>query len=133
LGEGFGLGLRRAAGRGDAMSDAEVRPLPHQKLVAWQVAVELLAAIKAAQITDSDLRDQAMRAGKSACLNIAEANGRQSQQDRKRVFSIARGELTEAAAAVELALTLEACRPHDAKAALAIASRGYGLLTGLIN
>ena len=66
--------------------------LPHENLIAYQVACQLLVAIVEARIRDPGLRDQALRAAKSACLNIAEANGRQSPADRKRVFAIARGE-----------------------------------------
>ena len=45
--------------------------LPHHKLVAYGVAVELLTLVKAAQISDAKLRDEALRAAKSACLNTA--------------------------------------------------------------
>jgi hypothetical protein len=37
------------------------------------VALELLAVVRAAEIRDVKLRDQAMRAAKSAALNVAEA------------------------------------------------------------
>ena len=49
-------------------------PIAHEKLVAYQVACDLLITIVKAGIRDSGLRDQALRAAKSACLNIAEAN-----------------------------------------------------------
>src|SRR5436853_3350380 len=70
--------------------------LLHEKLIAWQVACELLCVVRDARIRNANLRDQAMRAAQSACLNIAEANGRFSLADRRRVFAIARGEATEA-------------------------------------
>src|SRR5882672_8374522 len=54
----------------------ETTLLLHEKLIAWQVACELLRAVREARISDPKLRDQAMRAAQSACLNIAEANGR---------------------------------------------------------
>ena len=50
--------------------------LPHHKLFAFGVATEMLLAVKAANIRDAGLRDQAMRAAKSACLNCAEGAGR---------------------------------------------------------
>ena len=78
-------------------------PLPHEHLLAYQVACDLLVAIVEANIRIADLRDQALRAARSACLNIAEANGRVSPADRKRVFAIARGEASEPAAAVHVA------------------------------
>jgi hypothetical protein len=46
---------------------AIMRKLPHQKLVAYEVAMKLLESVRAAGIRDAHLRDQAMRAAKSAC------------------------------------------------------------------
>jgi hypothetical protein len=46
--------------------------LPHHKLKAYEVALLLLDAVRNAKIRDAHLRDQAMRAAKSACLNTAE-------------------------------------------------------------
>ncbi len=107
--------------------------LPHQKLVAWQVAVRSLVTLKKAHIRDPKLRDQAERAAKSICLNIAEANGRQSTADRKRVFSIARGELAEAAGALEIAALVGDCDAVIAAEGAALALRVHALLTALIN
>ena len=64
----------------------ETTLLLHEKLIAWQVACELLRAVRDARISDPKLRDQAMRAAQSACLNIAEANGRVSVADRRRAI-----------------------------------------------
>ena len=80
--------------------------LPHHKLEAYGVAMKLLAAVREARIRDSHLRDQAMRAAKSACLNAAEAAGRVSPADKARAFAIARAEACEAAAAVEIAIAV---------------------------
>jgi hypothetical protein len=44
-------------------------------------------------------RDHALRAAKSAVLNIAEGTGRLTRADKARVFAIARGESLEAFAA----------------------------------
>jgi four helix bundle protein len=106
--------------------------LPHEKLVAYQVAKELLAEVQRAEISDPKLRDQAMRAAMSACLNIAEAAGRQSAADQKRVFAIARGEASEAAAALDIAATARFCGVDSARIGGALARRAYALLTGLI-
>ena len=46
--------------------------LPHHKLKAYGVAVQLLEAVKGARVKDAYLRDHAMRSAKSACLNAAE-------------------------------------------------------------
>ena len=48
------------------------RRLPHHRLIAYGVAIQLLEAVRGARIRDAHLRDQAMRAAKSACLNAAE-------------------------------------------------------------
>jgi four helix bundle protein len=86
----------------------------------YQVSLQLLAAVRGANIKDTKLRDQAMRAAKSVALNIAEAAGRVSPADKARVYAIARGEAMEAAAALEIAAmagdcsaaAYEACLPH---------------------
>jgi four helix bundle protein len=77
--------------------------LPHHRLIAYHRALSLLAAVGAAEIRDSKLRDEALRAAKGTCLNIAEAAGRISRSDKARVFAIARGECVEAVAATEIA------------------------------
>jgi four helix bundle protein len=106
--------------------------LPHHRLVAYTVATELLLAVRAADIRDPKLRDQALRAAKSACLNTAEAAGRASPADKARVFAIARGECVEAAAAVEIAALADDATAEAADAVIVSADRLYALLTGLI-
>ena len=110
----------------------ETTLLLHEKLIAWQVACELLRSVREARITDPKLRDQAMRAAQSACLNIAEANGRAAPADRRRVFAIARGEATEAAAAVQIAAMSGQCSEQAAAEARRLGGRAAALLTGLI-
>src|ERR1700722_17938861 len=86
------------------------RRLPHHKLIAYGVAIQLLEAVRGAQIRDAHLRDQAMRAAKSARLNAAEGAGRVTRADKARVFAIARAEAGEAASAVEIAAPTQASR-----------------------
>ncbi|MBN2194368.1 MAG: hypothetical protein JW751_16245 [Polyangiaceae bacterium] len=43
--------------------------LPHHRLVAYHVAVELLLAVEAATLRDAKLRDKAFHAAKSAVLD----------------------------------------------------------------
>ncbi len=105
---------------------------PHHKLRAYQAAAEFLKAVHAAQIGDFKLRDQAMRAAKSACLNIAEAVGRTSSGDRCRVYAIARGEACEALAALEIAASVGDCSEEALAAARGAAEKTYALLTGLM-
>ncbi len=50
--------------------------LPHHRLLAYGVAVELLLAVRRASLRDAKLRDEALRSAKSACLNCAKGAGR---------------------------------------------------------
>src|SRR5260370_38920789 len=105
--------------------------LPHENLSAYQVACELLVAVKNAAIGDSKLRDQALRAAKSVCLNIAEGTGR-TGADQKRVFVIARGEASETVAALHIAGLCGDCDANCARLGAALGRRVYALLSGLI-
>jgi four helix bundle protein len=107
------------------------RLLPHHRLVAYNVSLELLVCVRNAAIKDPKLRDQALRAAKSICLNTAEAAGRTSPADKARVFGIARGEVLEVAAALEIAALAGDCEPQALELASPIADRLYSLLTGL--
>ena len=62
--------------------------LPHHKLLAFGVAKELLVAVRESGIRDTHLRDQAMRAAQSACLNCAEGAARVTRADKARAFTI---------------------------------------------
>ncbi|HEU4383911.1 MAG TPA: four helix bundle protein [Anaeromyxobacteraceae bacterium] len=106
--------------------------LPHHKLVAYTVARDLLLAVRAAEIRDGKLRDEALRSAKSAALNCAEGAGRVSRADKARAFTIARGEAVEAAAAVEIAALCGDVRPVAAREVERLADRLVALLTGLV-
>ena len=56
--------------------------LPHHRLIAYSVSLELLAAVRAASLRDARLRDEALRSAKSACLNTAEGAGRVTRAPR---------------------------------------------------
>src|SRR2546430_14271019 len=101
--------------------------LPHEKLLAYQHALQLLLEIQELLIVDARLRDQITRASKSVCLNIAEAVGRFSDADRKRVYAIARGECCEAAAAIGIALATSECDYEHGRRARETAGRVYAL------
>src|SRR2546430_13380792 len=88
--------------------------LPFEKLLAYQEARKLLAAVREASITEARLRDQALRAATSVCLNISEAAGRASPADKARVYAIARGENSEAASALHNAPTAGVCKEEPA-------------------
>ncbi len=106
--------------------------LPHHRLLAYSVAIELLRAVRACKIRDAHLRDQALRAAKSACLNAAEGAARVSRADKARVFGIARAEAGEAAAAVEIAVEAGDADARALEAVLVSADRFIAMMTGLI-
>jgi four helix bundle protein len=111
-------------------SDLDGR-LPHHSLNAWNACLELARAVRAASISDPQLREQALRAAKSACLNCSEGSGKSLQGDRKRAFSTARGEAAEAAGAVEIAVALGSANLGADKVVNRIASLAVKLLGGL--
>jgi four helix bundle protein len=106
--------------------------LPHHKLIAFGVAKEMLLAVKGANIRDTGLRDQALRAAKSACLNAAEGAGRVTRADKARAYAIARGEAVEAAAAVEIAAACGSASEADSTRVAILADRVVALLTPLV-
>ncbi len=110
----------------------EKRKLPQHKLVAYQVAIAFLAAVRDARIRDPKLNDQALRAAKSVCLNLAEGAGRVSRGDKKRAYAIARGEAVEAMASVEIAAVAGDTSTDAAARCNGIGDRLYALLTGLV-
>src|SRR5438105_10909754 len=64
--------------------------LPFEKLIAYQEARKLLEAMREAAISEGRLRDQALRAATSVCLNISEGAGRAGSADKARDYAIAR-------------------------------------------
>lgn len=114
------------------MTPHEKPLLPHHRLVAFHVAVDLLLCVRDARIRDAKLRDEALRAAKSVCCNIAEGAGRVSKADKARAFTIARGEALEAFAALEVAAITAEASSEDVARCERLTDRLYGLLTGLI-
>jgi four helix bundle protein len=106
--------------------------LPHHRLRAYGTALGFLRAVRAAGIRDRTLRDQALRAAKSVCLNIAEGAGRVTRADKARAYAIARGELSEAVAAVEIAAETGDARPDSATPVLEIGAELYAVLSKLV-
>ena len=106
--------------------------LPHHRLRAYGVAVKLLAAVREAQVRDRVLRDQALRAAKSACLNCAEGAGRVTRADKARAYTVARGEMVEAVAAVEIASLTGEAHHQVVERVVALGNQLYAMLTKLI-
>src|SRR6266849_2202995 len=64
--------------------------LPFEKLHAYQESRKVLDAVRESAISEGRLRDQALRAATSVCLNISEGAGRTGAADKARVYAIAR-------------------------------------------
>jgi len=117
------------------MSDSSVI-FPHHKLDAYRVSLELAATCRALIAAmpggSAPLADQLSRASMSTVLNIAEGANRLGAGEKRQKFSIARGEVGEVAAALELASVLGWVAGPDALAAMALAGRVAAMLTRLI-
>ena len=80
---------------------------PHDKLAAYQVAVEVATEVK--PVADAiprgyrALADQMLRASMSTVLLIAEGANRRGAGEKRQRYSLARGECGELAAALEVA------------------------------
>jgi len=110
----------------------EHRPLPHEKLDVFQVAIALIEHIAGLKPRRgcSNAFDQLRRAATSTALNIAEACGKQGQ-DRQRFFEIARGSALESAAALQVLAALGAVSATEHDAGRAFCERLYAMLTRL--
>ena len=106
--------------------------MPYEKLIAYQVARELRRLVKEAGIRDAGLRDQARRASRSVCLNIAEGTGRITSAEQARSYTIARGELSEVGSALELATEDGDLSAEAAQRGRELTLRAFALLTALI-
>ena len=106
--------------------------LPHHRLHVYRKSLELLAAVRAAQVRDAKLRDEALRAAKGTCLNIAEGSGRVTRADKARVYAIARGECVECVAAVEIAGSAGDACPDAVAAVTRLGNDVYLMLGGLL-
>jgi four helix bundle protein len=106
--------------------------LPHHKLIAYQLALELVKLVAGIRIADAQLRQQARKSAASAALNAAEGAARQTLPDKARAYAIALAECCEACAAVEIAGALGACSPADVQAVLALGVRLKNVLSRLV-
>src|SRR5215471_4665024 len=113
-------------------SSAHPPLLPHHQLRAYATALEFLRAVRNAGLRDRELRNQALRAAKSVCLNLAEGAGRVTRADKARAYTVARGELVEAIAAVEIAHESGDARREAVSRVLPIGTQLYAVLSKLI-
>ena len=107
--------------------------LPHHKLIAYQLALELVKLIARTRISDPQLRRQARKSAASTALNSAEGAARQTIADKARAYAIALAECCEACAAVEIAGALGACSPVDVQAVVALGVRLKNVLSRLVH
>ncbi len=112
-----------------------VHTLPHERLDAWRVALDLDRAVVVlaggAGRGLAWLADQATRASGSAVLNLAEAMGRRGA-DRARTLRIAAGSVLEVAAAVRLLEHRGAGPATTREQVRGLAGRLSALIAGLI-
>jgi four helix bundle protein len=105
---------------------------PFQELDVYRAARELASLVHGSSIRDSELRDQATRAAKSAFLNLAEGLPDDRPAMRRKYFASADGSLHETVAAVDLAAAIGALDPRRAEEILRVAGRVRGMLRGLL-
>ncbi len=90
--------------------------------------MQLVRLVRGIEIGDAECRSQARAAAMSCARNIAEAAGRRSGADKRRVFSIARGEVGECVGAVETAQAIGACGQGETQAVVTLGSRISAML-----
>lgn len=107
--------------------------LAHERLDVYQRAIEFLAlsveVLETFPRGHANLVDQLRRAALSIPLNIAEGVGKNTMDDQRRYFAIARGSAMECAAildACQILKLVEAARVEQGKGLLA---RVVGMLT----
>ena len=106
--------------------------LPHHKLIAYQLALELVKLVARIRIADAQLRQQARKSAASSALNCAEGAARQTRADKGRAYAIALAECCEACAAVEIASALGACSVAEVSAVVALGVRLKNVLSRLV-
>jgi four helix bundle protein len=105
---------------------------PFQLLDAYALARSLAARVHGASIRDSELRDQATRAAKSAFLNLCEGLPSDRPAVRLKFFDQADGSLHETVAAVDLASAIGAVSSPASAEIHAEALRLRAVLRGLM-
>ena len=106
--------------------------LPHHKLIAYQLALELVKLVARIRIGEAQLRQQARKSAASAALNTAEGAARQTRADKARAYAIALAECCEACAAIEIAGALGVCAPADVATVVALGVRLKNVLSRLV-
>lgn len=110
------------------MNDA----LAFQNLDVYVVAKELAVLVHRAKISDAELRDQANRAAKSAFLQLSEGLPNDGIAMRRKYFTCSRNSVCEVAAAMDLAVAIEAIDAATGREALALCVRLRTMVTRLM-
>ena len=106
--------------------------LAFQNLDVYVVAKDLAVLVHRAKIADAELRDQAGRASKSAFLQLSEGLPNEGVAMRRKYFVCARNSVCEVAAAIDLALAIEAMDPALAREGIALCVRFLAMVTRLL-
>lgn len=108
------------------------RPLPHERLDIFIVAIQLVELVADIQVPrgHASAMDQLRRAAQSVALNTAEACGK-SGRDRKRFFEIARGSSLETAAALRVLMASRLIDSSLHAQGRSLCERCYAMLTRL--
>ncbi|HEY3237016.1 MAG TPA: four helix bundle protein [Polyangiaceae bacterium] len=114
------------------LSQSPTPQLPHHKLIAYQLALELVKLVASIRISNAQLRQQARKSAASAGLNTAEGAARQTIADKSRAYAIALAECCECCAAVEIAGALGACAPAHVQEVLVLGTRLKNVLSRLV-
>ena len=112
------------------MNNAELNHF--QKLDVYVVAKQLAVQVHRAKLRDAELRDQALRASKSAFLQLSEGLPNYGVAMRRKYFVCARNSACEVAAALDLAIELDAIEREAGQEAIGTAVRLTALLGGLL-
>ena len=107
--------------------------LAHEKLDVYRCSIEFLALSArigaAVPRGNSILLEQLKRAALSIPLNIAEGTGKQSIQERKRYYGIARGSAMECGAILDACKVLHLADEEVLEAGKALLVRIVSMLT----
>jgi len=110
---------------------SELVSLPHHRLDAFAVAVDFVRLIRNTPIADANMRKHAQGSAGACARNLAEGAGRRSRADKMRAYSMARGELCEAIAAVEIDEALGGCTAQHVMAVQRAGSRLDAMMRSL--
>lgn len=106
--------------------------IPFQNTDAYRVAKALAVAVHRSRIRDTELRDQAGRASKSAFLQLSEGLPNDSLAMRRKYFVCARNSACEVAAALDLAIEIDAVDVDVGREIIGLAARLRALILGLL-